>query len=227
MKGAAATARGEVARSRLDNPSRITRVGRPFSKEMLLRLILSTVLLISLCAGAAAQGLVRKTAESPAAFSLRVLNLTDDSDAHVTAADWNGRSTLFVDYVNGSERDVVALEKAADDSYRKIDVTTGEEEGGTASVAAIGFARSNHDKSQKLIVLLSWPVQHADVSGTLYEVRIFDAVRPGHSKLTYLADVSHRFDADSCDCDRSDGKPTHYRFKTIAAIKQELLKTGF
>jgi hypothetical protein len=191
------------------------------------RLFLSLVAMMVVSVDAAAVGLVRLPNESPAAFATRALSIPSDADMHVTAADWNGRSTLFVDYVSGNDRDVAALEKEADGSYRKIDVTTGEEEGGTATVAAIGFATSKKDNVQALIVLLSWPVQHADVDGTLYEVRIFDDAKPGQSKLIYLAGASHHFDADSCDCDRSDGKPTHYRFKTIAAIKQELRKIGF
>jgi hypothetical protein len=191
------------------------------------RLFLSLVAMIAVSFDAAAAGLVRAPNESPVAFATRALSIPSDADMHVTAADWDGRSVLFVDYVAGDDRDVVALEKATDGSYRKIDVTTGEEEGGTATVAAIGFAPSEKDNVQKLIVLLSWPVQHADVNGTLYEVRIFDDAKPGQSKLTYLANASHHFDADACDCDRSDGKPTHYRFKTIAVIKQELRKIGF
>lgn len=200
---------------------------RAFVRRRSCRFFLSAVAVMALSFGAAAAGLVRAPNESPAAFATRALSIPNDADMHVTAADWNGRSTLFVDYVSGNDRDVVVLEKEADGSYRKIDVTTGEEEGGTATVAAIGFATSKKDNAQALIVLLSWPVQHADVDGTLYEVRLFDAAKPGQSKPTYLADASHHFDADSCDCDRSDGKPTHYRFKTIAAIKQELRKMGF
>jgi hypothetical protein len=191
------------------------------------RLFLSLVVMMAVSFDAAAAGLVRAPNESPVAFAARALSIPSDADTHVVAADWNGRSTLFVDYVSGNDRDVVALEKVADGSYRRIDVTTGEEEGGTATLEAFGFAPSKKDNTQKLIVLLSWPVQHADVNGTLYEVRVFDDAKPGQSKLTYLADASHHFDTDACDCDRSDGKPTHYRFKTIAAIKQELRKIGF
>jgi hypothetical protein len=198
-----------------------------FAQRLSRRLFLSLVAVMALSFDATAAGLMRAPNESAAAFATRALSIPGDADMHVTATDWNGRSTLFVDYVSGNDRDVVALEKAADWSYRKIDVTTGEEEGGTATVAAIGFVPSKKDNTQKLIVLLSWPVQHADVNGTLYEVRIFDAASPGQSKLTYLAAPSHHFDADACDCDRDDGKPTHYRFKTIAAIKQELRKIGF
>lgn len=192
-----------------------------------LRALLSLAAAMALSLDATAAGLVRAPNESPAAFAIRALSVPSDADMHVTAADWNGRSDLFVDYINGNDRDVVALEKSGDGSYRKIDVTTGEEEGGTATLEAIGFAPSKKDNTQKLIVLLSWPVQHADVNGTLYEVRIFDAAKPGQSKLAYLAGPSHHFDTDACDCDRSDGKPTHYRFRTIAAIKQELRKIGF
>src|ERR1700678_2948785 len=148
-----------------------------FTTRRSCRLFLSLVAVMVVSFDAAAAGLVQKPGESPSTFAIRALNIPSDADMHVTAADWNGRSDLFVDYVSGNDRDVVVLEKVVDRSYRKIDVTTGEEEGGTATVEAIGFAPSKKDNTQKLIVFLSWPVQHADVNGTLYEVRIFDAAK--------------------------------------------------
>ncbi|MDB5734067.1 MAG: hypothetical protein JWP16_2086 [Alphaproteobacteria bacterium] len=154
----------------------------------------------------------------------------------VTPVTWNGQPFLFVDYsivqpIPGGEqeedRELVALEKMPGGGYRQRKVTTGEEEGGTAKIEAIAFANADKDPAKELIVLLSWPVQHADVSGTLYEVRIFDDVPPDAAQVTYLKSLSAHFNRHSCECDRDGEKPEHADFKTVAAIKRELAKMGF
>jgi len=170
------------------------------------------------------EGLTRGSPESAQHFAERVVPLRPDADSHVLETRWNGRPVIFVDVAQGQDRRLLALEQAADGSYRKLDVTTAEEEGGLADVAAIGFA--DHGAAQRLIVILTWPVQHADVSGTLYEVRIFEDAKPGETKLTFLKALSDRFSANSCDCDRGGGKAEHYRFKTIASVKAELKRLG-
>ncbi len=192
-------------------------------KHRLVCIFLSA-LIMSFASNAGA--LMRTANEAPLAFSMRVLRISEDADPHVTATAWNEAKFLFVDYLQGNDRQVVALEQTADGKYRQFFVTKGEEEGGSPDVAAIGFASSKSDKRDRLIVLLKWDVQHNDVSGTLYEVRIFDAADPSKDKLQFLADLSHHFDQHTCDCDRRDGKPEHFPFKTIAAIKAELRRMG-
>ncbi|MEI9993257.1 MAG: hypothetical protein WDM91_01570 [Rhizomicrobium sp.] len=184
-----------------------------------------------LCGGAfAAAGWQRGPAETALQFAERVLAVAPDAEPDALEARWNGRPVIFASYMHPSGQDstdrlVVMLDKAADGSYRKIDVTTGEEEGGAARVEAIGFANADRDPAQELIVILSWNTEHYDVSGTFYEVRIFDdaAVR---GQLTYLKAVSAHFGGD-CDCTWRDGKTKHFRFKTIAAVKAELKRMGF
>jgi hypothetical protein len=159
------------------------------------------------------------------------------ADSIVTPVTWNGRPFLFVDYSisrpipksseQEEDRELVALEKMPDGAYRKRAVTTGEEEGGTAKIEAIAFANADKDAPKELIALLSWPVQHLDVSGTLYEVRLFDDVQPDAAQITYLKSLSAHFNRHSCECDRDGEKPEHAEFKTVAAIKRELAKMGF
>src|SRR5262249_27902476 len=146
----------------------------------------------------AAQLFDLRPSESLEKFAARVTGAEDD--IKLTQADWNGRSLIFVEYatskpvrggeeveISDEDRILVALEKIADHKYRKADVTVGEEEGGTAQINAIAFANADKDPARELIVLLSWPVKHYDLEGTLYEVRIFDDLGPGRSeKLTYL-----------------------------------------
>ena len=77
-------------------------------------------------------------------------------------------------------------------------------------------------------MLLSWNVQHADVNGTLYEVRIFDDIQsPSQTRLTYLKQVSAHFSARQLRLRPQRWQAAgSFRFKTIAAIRAELKKMG-
>lgn len=174
--------------------------------------------------------------ESLEKFAGRVTGAQDADDIKLTKADWNGQPFVFVEYTVSKpypggesldDRVLVALEKTSDGRYRKIDVTVGEQEGGTAQVEAIAFANADNDSAKELIVLLSWRVQHYDVQGVQYEVRIFDELQADSAeKLTYLKAVSEHFKI-GCECYRRDSGPEHYKFKTIAPIKQELNRMGY
>ncbi|HEY6432477.1 MAG TPA: hypothetical protein VIZ17_10885 [Acetobacteraceae bacterium] len=177
---------------------------------------------------ARAQDLTRAPNENDLSFAKRALHLPDDADPHTTATTWNGRPTLFVDYQTSGddpERPLVAFQQQPTGEYREIQVTVGEQEGGTPDISALGFANANHDPAKQLIVILAWPQRHAEVEGTLYEVRIFDDPKPGQHALTLL-NISQKF-GSGCDCQWSDGKSKHYRFKTIAAVKNELKRLGY
>jgi hypothetical protein len=192
-------------------------------------------LLLPQAAAAASQ---RAPGEGAQAFAQRVLKSALEPE-DVIETVWNGQSVIFASRVltqsppenpkqQEEDRVLIMLRSLPDGSYQKLDITTGEEEGGTAQIQAIGFANADKDPARELIVLLTWNVQHADVSGTLYAVRIFDDIQsPSQTKLTYLKQVSAHFDTNTCDCDRGDGKPEHFRFKTIGAIKAELKRMGF
>jgi len=181
-----------------------------------------------LCAGARAQTLDRAPGESDLSFATRVLGLPKDAEPHTTLAAWNGVPTLFVDYKTDEadpERPLVALQRQAAGDYRAIQVTLGEQEGGTPNILAIGFANADRDPDRELIVILAWPQVHYDFSGTLYEVRLFDAPKPGQAELALLP-VSGKF-GSGCECGRRDGPDEHYRFKTVAAVKAELKRLGY
>jgi hypothetical protein len=180
-------------------------------------------------AAAQAQALTRAPAETARAFADRVLDLPkpkDGDDIHVLETKWNGRSVLFVDYLDGDDRMVVALEQQPNGTYREVDVTDGEEEGGVASVGAIGFAKAEKGPDQQLIVILAWPSEHATAEGTLYDVRIFEDAKPGQTELTLLKPLSDKLSENSCDC-KIEGEVNHFKFKTIAGIKAELKRLGY
>ncbi|MEN3749902.1 hypothetical protein TPR58_22205 [Sphingomonas sp. HF-S3] len=187
-------------------------------------------------APAAAQPALRRAADEPAtAFAARVLGQPED-ELQVVETVWNGTPAVFADHLvrqitdkgyKIETRRIVLLSRSADGSWRRIAVTDAEEEGGTAEVAAIGFANADRDADRELIVLLKWPQVHYDYGGAFYEVRLFDTPRPGQAALTYLAGPSRIFGGIGCECSRRDGSATTFRFKTIALIKRELTRRGY
>jgi hypothetical protein len=191
--------------------------------------------LFLLGAGASPAELRPAPGESAGLFAARVLG-QNEPDFHVLDLSWNGRHTLFADYpvhIGSGERAhsgiaLVALEEQAGGAYRRIAVTTAEEDGGDPEIAAIGFANADRDPAKELIVILAWPQIHYDYGGSFYEVQILDTPRRGAPRLARLDALSKHF-GDGCDCDFRDGhrKPEHYRYKTIAAVKAELHRLGY
>jgi hypothetical protein len=174
------------------------------------------------------QDFSRMAGETDPAFAKRVLRLSAEAEPHVTTANWNGAPTQFVDYETTGEypeRPLVALQQEATGAYRVIEVTLGEQEGGTPDVLALGFANADHDPAKELIVILAWSQMHYDFEGTLYEVRIFDDAKPRQKALTLLK-VSQKFES-GCDCGWRDGTSKRYRFKTITAVRAELKRLGY
>lgn len=172
--------------------------------------------------------LQRQASEGDQAFAHRVLALPATAEANVISAVWNGEETLFVDYLTDGdypERPLLALRRQPSGGYARLNVTTGEQEGGDPTVAAIGFANADRDPAKELIVILTWRVQHYDVEGEMYEVRIFDDAKEDQVALKRLT-VSPRFDF-GCDCSRRDGPDEQAAFKTIALVKRELTRLGF
>lgn len=189
-------------------------------------ILLAAALLSAAAGGVRAQDVSRGPGEIDQAFARRALHLSADTEMHVLSAAWNGMPTLFVDYVNADgERPLVALQREPSGAYRKLTVTLGEQEGATPDVKAIGFANADKDPAKELIVILGWDQEHADVSGTLYEVRIFDDAKPGQTALTQLK-ISDQFGSE-CDCDWKDGTHKRFRYKTVAAVKAELERMGY
>ncbi|PXA95551.1 hypothetical protein DMC47_19255, partial [Nostoc sp. 3335mG] len=185
---------------------------------------------------AAAQPALQRAADEPAtAFAARVLGQPADA-LNIVETAWNGAPAVFADHLVRQTTDkgyaietrrLVLLSRGADGSWRRIAVTDAEEEGGTAEVAAIGFANADRDADRELIVLLKWPQVHYDYGGAFYEVRLFDTPRPGQKALTFLVAPSRIFGGIGCECMGRDGSSSTFRFKTIALIKHELTRRGY
>jgi hypothetical protein len=171
------------------------------------------------------QNLSKLRGETDEAFAVRVLRL-GDSDAHLLATTWNGARMLFVDYVRGAdteapERPLVALEEAVPGTFRMLQVTVGETEGGEPDIAAIGFANADRDPAKELIVILAWRQYHATACGPIYEVRIFDDPDDPARKSLRQLPISKHFGEGCAD------KPGRFRFTTIGVVKAELSRLGY
>lgn len=148
---------------------------------------------------------------------------------NVTPATWNGGAMIFADYLTGpqgeEERQLVMLPEQGNGA--PVGVTTGEQEGGSPDIAAIGFANADRDAAKELIVILAWQIRHYDVSGTLYDVRILDDWKPGQTALVSVKATARLFEHYACDCGRRDGPDQVAKVKTIAAVKQVLKRAGY
>jgi hypothetical protein len=162
------------------------------------------------------------------AEALKLLGASGD-DLRTTRAVWNREPTVFVDWLYGpddeTERLLFAVQKSGG-HLRPVKVTVAEQEGGSAAVAAIAFANADRDAEKELVVILTWPVAHHDVHGTLYEVRLFDDLHPSQTALAPLPKLSRHFGSE-CDCDWTDGSSKRFGFKTIAAVRRELSRMGY
>lgn len=117
--------------------------------------------------------------------------------------------------------------KTGNNDYTKFIIDTIENEGGKPKIETVFFANADNGKNKELIVLVSWPQVHADVTGTLYGTYVFDDFKiDGKKKLRYLKKISVKL-SDGCDCEYKDGKNTKAKFKSEADIRSELRKLGY
>lgn len=110
--------------------------------------------------------------------------------------------------------------------YKKTLIHHFEQEGGNPKIESVFFANANNDRIKEIIVIVSWPVDHYDVSGTLYGTYVFGLPQADSSRLTFLKDVSSKLDG-GCECWRRDGPQEKARYKTAAEVKVGLKKLGF
>lgn len=106
-------------------------------------------------------------------------------------------------------------------------------EGGPPQVLSVFVVHGDKSGQPDLAVLCKWPLQHADVSGTIYGVEFYRLTQTpllsGLQELTSLTEeFNNRF--ETCDCtDRdSSGLQTKRRsdFKTAESVIRLLQKMG-
>jgi hypothetical protein len=176
-------------------------------------------------------------------------------DAKATFTTWNGRPTVFVEYlidegklpakgrgswdepppqhvdINTGERDkklrvLAAVQRTADGKLHPTIVTDAGSDFGSSAVSAFGFANADRDAEKELIVIVQWEFGIYDVGGMEYQVRIFKQPDPSKPNLAPLQSVSDHF-GYQCDCHFRDGRREYAKFKTIKAVQRELRRLGY
>lgn len=107
------------------------------------------------------------------------------------------------------------------ETYEKVLIHQFETEGGSPRIESVFFANANKDPVKEIIVIVSWPVDHYDVSGTLYGTYIFGPPQRNSSSLTFLKEVSAKLDG-GCECWQRDGPQKKAKYKTAAEVKAGL-----
>lgn len=107
--------------------------------------------------------------------------------------------------------------------YEKIAIDHFGVEGGDPKIETVFFASVGSDPKKRLFIIVSWPVIHADVNGTLYATYAYDPPVPGTKKLVYLERLSDQL-SGGCDCVRTDEPSSKAKFKTAADIRAALKK---
>jgi hypothetical protein len=122
------------------------------------------------------------------------------------------------------EIDGLVLVPSATGQYEKIVIDHFGVEGGDPKIETVFFAPVGPDPKKRLFIIVSWPVRHADVGGTLYATYAYDPPRvPGTKKLVYLERLSDQL-SGGCDCVRTDEPSTKAKFKTAADVRAALRK---
>jgi len=122
------------------------------------------------------------------------------------------------------EIDGIVLKPLGAGKYEKIIIDHFGVEGGDPKIETVFFAAVGANPVKRLFIIVSWPVQHADVNGTWYATYIYEPPeKSGAKKLVYLESLSNQL-SGGCDCIRTDEPSTKAVFKNAAAIRAALAK---
>lgn len=122
------------------------------------------------------------------------------------------------------EIDGIVLSPLGGGKYEKITIDHYGVEGGDPKIETVFFSAVGTNPAKRLFIIVSWPVQHAGVSGTLYSTYVYEPPeKNGAKKLVYLEKLSDKL-SGGCDCVRTDEPSTKAVFKNAAAIRAALAK---
>lgn len=159
-----------------------------------------------------------------------VINDSNSPETVVLETKWNGDQVTFLSKQVGDpkypdvELSVVSPDGDRHSTPKRLALLT--HEGGVPEIAAIGFANADKDRQKELIVIVRWSIMHYDVSGSMYDVQIYDDLHALPKPLNHLEKMSAHFGL-GCECWRRNGADETFRYRTIAAIKKELKRLGF
>jgi hypothetical protein len=206
-----------------------------------MRYFLYSVLLLVITNFSFGQHVERYYKESAEHFVNRFMPEHSKLSQNVLETKWNAKPVIIAlfnqdyklskeenpDQQNYSRMIGEIFFKAGKNGYTKMIIDTIESEGGDPTIESVFFANADNDNSKELIVLVSWPQVHADVSGTLYATYISDdLIKYKAKKLQYLKIISQKL-SGGCECDYKDDKSTKATFKNEVDIKSKLRSLGY
>jgi hypothetical protein len=192
------------------------------------------LLLLAFSLSAEATTIERRPGESLAALLART-GPADGTLAHppIESAVWNFTNPAVlafyevpkqIDGETSREIDGFVLVPSTAAQYEKIGIDHFGVEGGDPKIETVFFAPVGSDPKKRLFIIVSWPVVHANVNGTLYATYAYDPpVMPGAGKLVFLGRLSDQL-SGGCDCVRTDEPSSKAKFKTAGAVRDALKK---
>lgn len=206
---------------------------------MIYCIYITTILLLSATLSFG-QVVERFDNETPEQFITRFQPENSISPENVIVTIWNTTPVIIAFYdqtytldSNKTHREeyhriiAVAFMQERTNSYRKILIDIIENEGGTPHIDTVFFANADKDIQKELILIVSWPVRHYDVNGTLYETFIYNDL-PSNTQTTpkYLQYISEKL-SGGCNCNWRDGTHKKAKFKTAADVKRGLKRLRY
>ena len=124
----------------------------------------------------------------------------------------------------GREIDGIVLKPLGAGKYEKIIIDHFGVEGGDPKIETVFFSAVGTNPAKRLFIIVSWPVQHANVNGTLYATYVYEPPeKSGAKRLAYLESLSNQL-SGGCDCVRTDEPSTKAVFKNAAAVRAAIQK---
>jgi len=111
--------------------------------------------------------------------------------------------------------------------YNKFVIDTIENEGGEPKIESVFFANADKDMNKELLIIVSWPQQHAGVNGILYGTYVYDdLIKTTGKKLKYLESISEKL-SGGCECEYEDGKREKAKYTNASEIRTALKRLGY
>lgn len=206
-----------------------------------MRYFLHIILLLLIANASFGQRVERRSKESAEQLVSKYMPEHSKLAFNVLDTMWNGKPVIIAFFEQGHKLSMEedpgqqtyhrvigeVFFKNDGNDYTRFLIDTIKSEGGDPKIENVFFANADKGRNKELIVLVSWPQLHADVSGTLYGAFVFDDYKiEGKKKLRYLENISRKL-SGSCDCEYKDGKKTKAKLRNEADIRAELRRLGY
>ncbi|MGB4812551.1 MAG: hypothetical protein WBP13_08755 [Methylophilaceae bacterium] len=182
---------------------------------------------------AQAETIVKEQSESYVSFATRATPAnTNITHKPLTFSNWiNPLPTIVAFYEKIPSKDdltyetsieAVAYIATSQTDYNRVTIDTYGSAGGNPRIESVFLSKNKKPSKRKLVVIVSWDVNHAGVHGDLYETYIYEPPSNSASqKFSYLEALSKKL-SGGCDCQYDNGTVKTAKFKTAKAVLNAL-----